>query len=238
MTRYFKFYAGSIKDLASEIEKKGVSISSERTVLEKKREEYADLEARLNKMKKNLISKCLCLDSNNRIKVLDALHHPFFKSDSFEDINEEINLTNSNVSNNNTNINSDSLSYTSNKKANKLYDAIIYFIINNYYGKKRLEKLKEIFLNIDLDFDGKINKEDLTCALKSNWAKSGVAQINIILNVAEFDENGFIDFYQFIKSIIDKDELLNDNYLKLYSKYLFSFLYIRIIVNYMHSEFH
>lgn len=173
----------------------------------------------ISKEATDLINKCICLDSTNRIKIIDALHHPFFQSDNLNDsFNNEIILSLS--SNSNTNFNSESSSSVSNKKTSKLYDAIFFFMVYNYFDKKKIEKLKEVFINMDLDFDRKITKDDLLLASKSNWAKIGKIQINSINSQIEYDENGYSDFYNFLKAAINKEELLKENNLRLAFDYI------------------
>ena len=88
------------------------------------------------------------------------------------------------------------------------------FLSHNYADKTHIDKLKKIFLSIDLNFDGKISKEELSYAYHINKMSLTKEQIENIIKSIDFDNNGYIEYEEFIRAAIPKEHLFTEANLK------------------------
>ena len=152
---------------------------------------------------KDLIQKCLIHDKNKRISASEALKHPFFANIDLNNIyHEKIDLKEV----------LSSLKYFS--KHSKFYQVVLAFLSHNYAEKSQLDKLKKIFYKIDTNLDGKLSKEELMNAYKLSGIKIKKSQLDKIINSMDFDNNGYIEYEEFIRATIPKENLFTDVNLK------------------------
>ena len=152
---------------------------------------------------KDLIKKCLIYDKNKRISAVEALKHPFFANIDLNNIyHEKIDLKEV----------LSSLKYFS--KHSKFYQVVLAFLSHNYAEKTQLDKLKKIFYKIDTNLDGKLSKEELMNAYKIAGIKINKNQLDKIIKSMDFDNNGYIEYEEFIRATIPKENLFTDVNLK------------------------
>ena len=152
---------------------------------------------------KDLIQKCLIHDKNKRISASEALKHPFFANIDLNNIyHEKIDLKEV----------LSSLKYFS--KHSKFYQVVLAFLSHNYAEKTQLDKLKKIFYKIDTNLDGKLSKEELMNAYKIAGIKINKNQLDKIINSMDYDNNGYIEYEEFIRATIPKENLFTDVNLK------------------------
>ena len=152
---------------------------------------------------KDLIKKCLIYDKNKRISAEEALNHPFFS-----------NLDPNNLYHENIEIKEVLFSLKNFSKHSKFYQVVLAFLSHNYAEKGQLEKLKKIFYKIDSNLDGKLSKEELMNAYKLAGIKIKKAQLDKIIRSMDFDNNGYIEYEEFIRATIPKENLFTDVNLK------------------------
>ena len=152
---------------------------------------------------KDLIKKCLIYDKNKRISAEEALTHPFFS-----------NIDPNNLYNENIEIKQVLFSLKNFSKHSKFYQVVLAFLSHNYAEKGELEKLKKIFYKIDNNLDGKLSKEELMNAYKLSGIKIKKSQLDKIINSMDFDNNGYIEYEEFIRATIPKENLFTDINLK------------------------
>ena len=153
---------------------------------------------------KDLIRKCFIYNKNKRINIKDALKHPFFNDDIDPHNIFQETIDSSEVLN----------SLTKFSKQSKFYQAVLAFLSHNYADKTHIDKLKKIFLSIDLNFDGKISKEELSYAYHVNKIALTKEQIENIIKAIDFDNNGYIEYEEFIRAAIPKEHLFTEANLK------------------------
>ena len=152
---------------------------------------------------KDLIQKCLIHDKNKRISASEALKHPFFANIDLNNIyHEKIDLKEV----------LSSLKYFS--KHSKFYQVVLAFLSHNYAEKTQLDKLKKIFYKIDTNLDGKLSKEELMNAYKIAGIRINKNQLDKIINSMDYDNNGYIEYEEFIRATIPKENLFTDVNLK------------------------
>lgn len=98
---------------------------------------------------------------------------------------------------------------------NKLKDAIVMFVTSQYTSLKETKELREIFLNLDKNGDGRISKEELLEAYKNSMGECDENEIIRIMKEVDSDNSGYIDYTEFIKANIDTSKLLSDQNLKI-----------------------
>ena len=150
---------------------------------------------------KDIIKKCLRVDANRRINVIEALSHPFFDDlkDSkiyFEDERKIL----------------DNLKHQQEHPI--FYQMVLTFISYHFNDMQLLHELSRIFYKIDRNTDGKITKEDLWNAYEEAEEKISKSELEEIINMIDFDKNGFIEYEEFIRVCIPEDRLFTDDNLK------------------------
>jgi len=77
-----------------------------------------------------------------------------------------------------------------------------------------LNKLKKIFYKIDLNLDGKLSKDELYTAFKEAGMEMKYDQLNKVSKSIDFDGNGFIEYEEFIRVTLPKEQLFTEKNLK------------------------
>ena len=154
---------------------------------------------------KDLIFKCLNKDKNKRITVKQALHHEFFAGEI--DINNifEDEVITKNVLN--------SLRINS-RQTSKFYQIVLTYLSYNFADKEHLQKLRNIFYKIDLNMDGKLSREELYTAYKEAKIDISKEELSKIIKFMDFDGNGYIEYEEFIRVTLPKEQLFTDINLK------------------------
>ena len=157
---------------------------------------------------KDLINSLLELEPNKRLSAKDALKHPWFKLfnvDSFS--NKKLNEKNlitiiKNISEFRT--------------EQKLQQATLAFLVHNLSSQEELFELKEIFCAFDKNCDGRLTKEELHEGLNKIYHDYNITNsIDSLMKTIDTDNNGFIEFEEFVRASIDKEKLLTEKNLKI-----------------------
>jgi calcium-dependent protein kinase len=146
---------------------------------------------------KDLVSKLL-QPSNKRISAQEALNHPWLISNSSHltprhDLIETLK----------TNLQEFHC-------RNKLHSAITAFISNQIISSKETKDLRELFKAMDLNGDGKLSREELFSAFDSD----NPLLVNKIMQKVDADNNGFIDFDEFLQAALHERQMLSKENLK------------------------
>ena len=150
---------------------------------------------------KDLIRKCLKRDKSRRVSFIDALGHPFFDDlkDSKIYLEDEKKI----------------LENLKNQQEHPLfYQMVLTFISYHFDDNTLLHELSRIFYKIDANTDGKITKEDLKNAYEEAGEKISKDELEEIINMVDFDKNGFIEYEEFIRVCIPEDRLFTQTNLK------------------------
>ena len=154
---------------------------------------------------KDLISKCLIRDKNARISVKEALKHEFFAGElNINNIFEDEVITKYVLNNIKNNA----------RKTSKFYQIVLTYLSYNFADKEHLQKLRNIFYKIDLNMDGKLSKEELYTAYKEAKIDITKEELNKIIKFIDFDGNGYIEYEEFIRVTLPKEQLFTDINLK------------------------
>ena len=157
---------------------------------------------------KDLIKKCFLYNPKERISAKEALNHPFFSVD----IPKVLDSSNNSVVTNKTKEVIESLVTFSQKS--KFFQAVLAYLTHNFAKKKETTELKRIFLLIDTDKDGKISKNELKACLESLGMDVNYDELNLILKRVDFDNDGYINYQEFLQATISTKDLFTDENLQ------------------------
>ena len=158
---------------------------------------------------KDLIRQCFIYDPNQRISSKEALNHPFFKNEIMDNL--YINLDPEIENKTKEAI----LSLINFPYESKFFQAVITYLVHNFIPKEEENKLKNVFLSIDSDFDGKISRNDLRRMLKKFEINISNEEFQKIIERVDFDNDGYIDFPEFLQATVNLNNLFTEENLKI-----------------------
>ena len=153
---------------------------------------------------KDLISKCLIYNKSKRISIEEVLKHEFFA----DDLNPH-NIFMDEVDSKNALI-----SIKNYSQQPKIYQTVLAYLSHNFAEKGQLNQLKKIFYKIDLNLDGKLSKDELYTAFKEAGMEMPKEELDKVVESIDFDGNGYIEYEEFIRVTIPKEQLFTDANLK------------------------
>ena len=150
---------------------------------------------------KDLINKCLKVEPNKRITVQEAINHRFFN-----DLKDSDNFTQDDIEKLN--------SLKGMSKYSKFYQLILTYLSYNFSDNKLLNELSHLYDKLDRNSDYKITKAELYKAYKKAKIPITQEELDKIINSIDFDNNGNIDYEEFIRMCIPKEQLFTDENLE------------------------
>ena len=161
---------------------------------------------------RDLVSKLLDKDTEKRYSAKEALNHPWFKKyggralfSNFEE--EEIKPYINNL-----------LKYTFNSKLQQL---VIAFLVHNLPSTDSSILILKMFRHFNKSGNCKLSKEELKDGLYKYKNKEEVDKImDHLFILLDGDNDGFLEYEEFLRACIDKKQILNSTYLK----YAFKFI--------------
>jgi calcium-dependent protein kinase len=159
----------------------------------------------------DLIKNLLMKDPNKRPSAKEALNHPWFKKFNgrrlFSDFKkDEMTQFLNNLYN---------FSYS------KILQLVIAFLVHNLPETESVQKILKLFRYFNESGNCELTKEELKKGLKEfKTEKDFEEKLDKIFEELDGDKNGTIEFEEFLRGCIDKNEILNDKYIN----YAFKFL--------------
>ena len=174
---------------------------------------YKKNEKRWNKASnevKDLINKLLVLEPEKRLTALEALKHPWFK------------VTNSNILYNNISKEeilkciSNLLNYSIKSKFEEL---VLAYIVHNLPRPNQAKSCIKLFKLANINEDGKLLRTELKQTLLNFVSEEFLENFDDIFSLLDGDNNGYIDYEEFLRATLDKSLLVNEKMLKLAFKF-------------------
>ncbi|XP_058098341.1 calcium-dependent protein kinase 29-like isoform X1 [Magnolia sinica] len=153
---------------------------------------------------KDLIRKMLMQDPKKRITSAQVLEHPWMREDG-EAPDKPI----------------DSAVLTRMKQfraMNKLKKLALKVIAENL-SEEEIKNLKEMFKNMDTDQSGTITYEELKIGLSRLGSKLSESEVKELMDAADIDKNGSIDYYEFITATMHQHRIEREE--NIYSAFRF-----------------
>ncbi|OMJ90666.1 hypothetical protein SteCoe_6946 [Stentor coeruleus] len=149
---------------------------------------------------KNFIKKMLQMNPSSRISSQDALKDEWLTNNTLNSFRE-------------TDIQTETLG---NLKAfrteQKLQHAVLTFISSQLISKEEAKRLAENFKRLDKNGDGKLSREELLEAYKSQLGyEAALEEVEKIMQQVDSNNSGFIDYSEFLMASAQKDILLSKN---------------------------
>ncbi|CAL0310855.1 unnamed protein product [Lupinus luteus] len=144
---------------------------------------------------KDLVRKMLIQDPKKRITSTQVLEHPWIKDGNASD--KPI----------------DSAVFSRMKQfraMNKLKKLALKVIAENM-SEEDIQGLKAMFTNMDTDKSGSITYEELKAGLQRLGSKLTEAEVKQLMEAADVDGNGTIDYIEFITATMHRHKLENDD---------------------------
>ena len=168
-----------------------------------------------NKVSKScldLIQKLLIMDPKKRISAQDALAHSWFKENKSKELFNQIKDENTlkKLLSNLKNYRRDSI----------IQETALAYLVHNFPQMKDVVNACKLFNQIDINGDGKINKEELLKGLQSKMKSPTLEQdVEEIYKNLDMDNNGYIEYEEFVRAAVSKEKFLSENVLKYAFKY-------------------
>lgn len=136
----------------------------------------------LSKEGKDLITKLLSFDPEDRPTAAEALEHTFIKNNA---PNALLDIKNS------QNVLKSIKAFTSN---NKLEDATLSYIINFLVDKKELDSLKKTFLQFDANHDGFLSLEEIVSGYSAVYGIARAEEAKLLFKTIDTDSSNRISY--------------------------------------------
>lgn len=162
---------------------------------------------------KDLITKLLTLDPDNRPSAELALQHPWITEMSKANVEQNLALG--------------ALSNLKTFRADqKLKQATFAFIASQLLTKQEKEHLDKIFKALDKNGDGKLSKEEIFDGYDQYFGKSmDKESLEKMFDSVDIDKSGFIDYSEFVIASMNEKTLLTNEKLhaafKMFDKVIF-----------------
>ena len=159
---------------------------------------------------KDLIKRLLTVNPYRRITAKDALLHPWFKTTEFTKTYRVNTLNSSEIK--------EMIKNLENYKNNNIIKcAVIAYLVHQNTNIKECINASKLFTEIDLNKDGKLERNELENAYIKYYGvsvkKAREKTNNIFLNI-DTDNNGFIENEEFIRACINPNIFTSNKYLK------------------------
>ena len=161
---------------------------------------------------KDLLQQLLCPRVYRRLSAEEALNHPWFKENTskllFHQINDE-NIIEKLITN-----------LKNYKNISILQKISMAYLIHSYPQMKDVINAAKLFNRIDEDDDCKINMKELLEGLKIKY-NTVVKQQDVeqIFQNLDINNNGYIDYEEFVSAAVNKKKFMNKNVLMLAFKF-------------------
>ena len=160
----------------------------------------------------DLISKLLEVDTKKRLSAKEALNHIFFKNFQGRKLFSNFKMKEIDVYLNNL------LNY---KFQSKFQQLVLAFIVHNIPFTNETKNILKLFLLFNKSGNCKLTKVELIEGLCNYKEKEEIDNvIDDVFLLLDGDNNGFIEFEEFLRACIDKKKILNNETLE----YAFRFL--------------
>ena len=167
---------------------------------------------KISKSAIDLIQKLLNKDIEKRISAQEALNHPWFKEQKSRELYNEI-LDQKILQKLLDNL-------KKYKKTSIIQETALAYLVHNFPQMKDVINACKLFNQIDINGDGKINKQELLKGLQSKMKSPTLEKdVDQIYKNIDMDNNGYIEYEEFVRAAVSKEKFLNENVLRYAFRY-------------------
>ena len=73
-----------------------------------------------------------------------------------------------------------------------------------------MSHLREAFKKLDTNNDGVLSREELLQGYKESYGEMAEVEVDRIMAVADADQNGYLEYSEWLAASIDKESLFNE----------------------------
>lgn len=161
---------------------------------------------------RDLIKSLLVMDVNKRISAEQALNHPWFKYYKSKELFNQIkdsSLIEEFIENLKT-YKSDSV----------IQETALAYLVHNFSQREDIMNACKLFNQIDVSGDGKINQKELLKGLRARINSDTLEKdVELIFKNIDADNNGYIQYEEFVRAAINKESFLKENVLRFAFRY-------------------
>lgn len=78
--------------------------------------------------------------------------------------------------------------------------------------KEEMNEMQRVFTQLDKNSDGKLSEQELFDGYKQIYGEVAAREeVNRIMEIADTDKNGTIDYSEFVSATLNKNNLLSEN---------------------------
>eukprot|EP00344_Euplotes_crassus_P009863 CAMPEP_0197000912 /NCGR_PEP_ID=MMETSP1380-20130617/5734_1 /TAXON_ID=5936 /ORGANISM="Euplotes crassus, Strain CT5" /LENGTH=438 /DNA_ID=CAMNT_0042418375 /DNA_START=267 /DNA_END=1584 /DNA_ORIENTATION=+ len=144
---------------------------------------------------KDFIKKCLVVDPKKRESASELLEHKWITKTPTIEVDE--------------NVIKDSLNNLQlYAQHNKLQQGVVHFLTYKCAQRDEVNKLSEIFKQIDKNNDGKLTDKEIAEYIKKIMGSVNYAEVQEIFQLLDIDKSGYIDYSEFLSATINKKNLI------------------------------
>ena len=189
---------------------------SDKEIMEKVSLGEYDLEQppfdKLSSAGKDLIKKLLVMDPKKRISARGALNHPWFQENRskelFNRIKDESTLK----------------KMIHNLKVYKrdsiIQETALAYLVHNFPQMKDVVNACKLFNQVDVNGDGKINKNELLKGLQSKIKSDTLKKdVDTIFQNIDMDNNGYIEYEEFVRAAVSKEHFIDTKVIQFAFRY-------------------
>ena len=162
---------------------------------------------KISKSAIDLIQKLLNKDIEKRISAQEALNHPWFKEQKSRELYNEI-LDQKILQKLLDNL-------KKYKKTSIIQETALAYLVHNFPQMKDVINACKLFNQIDINGDGKITENELYKGLCSKIKSDTLEEdIKNIYQKLDMDDDGYIEYEEFVRAAVSKEKFMGDNVLK------------------------
>ena len=152
------------------------------------------------------------MDKDKRINAQEALNHVWFKEKKAKELYNQIkdeNIIKKLLSN-----------LKQYKRESVIQETALAYLVHNFPQMKDVVNACKLFSQIDVNGDGKVTQKELLKGLKTK-IKSPTLEKDVaaIYKNLDMDNNGFIEYEEFVRAAVSKEGFMNDNVLRFAFRY-------------------
>lgn len=96
----------------------------------------------------------------------------------------------------------------------KLQQAAITFIVSQLASKDEMDELQKAFKALDINKKGILTRAELILGYRELMGDMAEAEVDRIMEIADTDKSGAIDYSEWVVATINKNQLLSDEKMK------------------------
>ena len=189
---------------------------SDKEIMDKVRKGKYDLEEppfdKLSSSGKDLIKKLLIMEPTKRISAQEALKHPWFKENRSKELFNRIKDESA--------LRKMIHNLKTYKRDSIIQETALAYLVHNFPQMKDVVNACKLFNQIDINGDGKINKDELLHGLQSKIKSDTLKKdVDIIYQNIDMDNNGFIEYEEFVRAAVSKEYFIDTKVIQFAFRY-------------------